>query len=84
MAQDFTGNSLAMTSDGLSAAAAKLGVSPVEIWTVFAVETSGCGFLNTRSPIIRYERAVFSKLTTIFVEVLPATSNGTCTLSCPA
>ena len=63
MAQDFNGSALAMTSDGLSAAATKLGVTPVEIWTVFEVETNGCGFLNTRSPIIRYEKAVFSRLT---------------------
>ena len=63
MAQDFTGNALAMTSEGMTAAAAKLGVTPLEIWTVFEVETSGCGFLNSRSPIIRYERAVFSRLT---------------------
>ena len=40
-----------------------LGVKAPEIWTVFAVETSGCGFLPDRRPVILYERHIFSRLT---------------------
>lgn len=63
MALEFTGTSLAMTENGLNTAAQKLGVSPVEIWTVFEVETKGCGFLPDRRPPILYERHIFHRLT---------------------
>jgi hypothetical protein len=40
-----------------------LGVHASEIWTVLAVETSGCGFLPDRRPQILYERHIFHRLT---------------------
>jgi hypothetical protein len=63
MALEFTGNSYAMTSEGLAAVASELGVKAPEIWAVFTVETSGCGFLPDRRPPILYERHIFSRLT---------------------
>ena len=52
-----------MTTTGFAAVANGLGVKAPEIWTVFAVETSGCGFLPDRRPPILYERHIFSRLT---------------------
>jgi hypothetical protein len=63
MPLEFTGKSLAITSGGLAVASNNLGVQAPEIWTVFAVETSGCGFLPDRRPPILYERHIFSRLT---------------------
>jgi hypothetical protein len=60
---DFTGQSLPLSSQGIAAATAALSVSPVEVWTVMAVETAGCGFLPDRRPQILYERHIFSRLT---------------------
>ena len=57
------GNASALSADGLSGVANKLGVSAAEIWTVVGVETSGCGFIPDGRPEIRYERHVFSRLT---------------------
>jgi N-acetylmuramidase len=59
----FRGNALALSSDGLSAIATKLGVFVPEIWTVLAVETSGCGYLADGRPQILFERHVFHRLT---------------------
>jgi N-acetylmuramidase/Putative peptidoglycan binding domain len=59
----FQGRALALSNDGLSAVAGTLGVFAPEIWTVLAVETSGCGFLPDRRPQILYERHVFHRLT---------------------
>jgi hypothetical protein len=42
---------------------ASLGVSAPEVWTVLAVETSGCGFLPDRRPQILFERHIFHRLT---------------------
>ncbi|MDE3197523.1 MAG: DUF3380 domain-containing protein [Acidobacteriota bacterium] len=63
MPLEFTSASLAMTTSGMNAAAEQLGVSPIEIWTVFDVETKGCGFLPDRRPPILYERHIFHRLT---------------------
>jgi len=63
MPLEFTGNSLAITSNGFAESANDLGVKAPEIWTVFAVETSGCGFLPDRRPPILYERHIFHRLT---------------------
>lgn len=63
MAPEFAGKSIAITPDGFAAVANDLGVKAPEIWTVFAVETSGCGFLPDRRPPILYERHIFSRLT---------------------
>jgi hypothetical protein len=60
---DFVGKSLALTSIGMSAVTDSLSVKAPEIWTVLAVETSGCGFLADRRPPILFERHIFSKLT---------------------
>jgi len=52
-----------LSSDGLAAAAGVLGVPAPVLWTVVAVETSGCGFLPDRRPQILFERHVFHRLT---------------------
>jgi hypothetical protein len=63
MALEFTGKSTALTSAGLANVASILGVEAPEIWTVFSVETKGCGFLANRRPPILFERHIFSRLT---------------------
>lgn len=59
----FQGNAEAMSSQGLATMAGNLGVHAAEIWTVLAVETSGCGYLPDRRPQILYERHIFHRLT---------------------
>jgi hypothetical protein len=59
----FQGNAFALSSDGLAGVSNDLGVHAPEIWTVLAVETSGCGFLPDRRPQILYERHIFHRLT---------------------
>jgi hypothetical protein len=59
----FQGNAAALSSDGLAAVASNLGVHAPEIWTVLAVETSGCGYLSDRRPQILFERHIFHRLT---------------------
>jgi hypothetical protein len=59
----FQGNAWALSNAGLAAAASELGVHAPEIWTVLAVESSGCGYLRDRRPQIRFERHVFHRLT---------------------
>jgi N-acetylmuramidase/Putative peptidoglycan binding domain len=59
----FQGTAMALSSDGLSAASQTLGVHAPEIWTVLAVETSGCGYLPDLRPQILYERHIFHRLT---------------------
>jgi N-acetylmuramidase-like protein/putative peptidoglycan binding protein len=54
---------MALSADGLTQATGKLGVQAAELWTVLAVETSGCGFLTDRRPQILFERHVFHRLT---------------------
>jgi hypothetical protein len=63
MALDFVGSSLALSRSGFAAAAQSLTVKAAEIWSVLAVETSGCGFLADRRPQILYERHHFHRLT---------------------
>jgi N-acetylmuramidase/Putative peptidoglycan binding domain len=60
---NFIGRTLALDSAGLKAAAAALKVEPASIWAVLHVETTGCGFLLDRRPVIRFERSIFHKLT---------------------
>ncbi|HLK68968.1 MAG TPA: N-acetylmuramidase domain-containing protein [Bryobacteraceae bacterium] len=60
---EFVGKSQALSTQGLNAVSQSLSVQPAEIWTVLAVETSGCGFLADRRPPILFERHIFSKLT---------------------
>jgi len=59
----FQGTAWALSGDGLATVASSLGVFAPEIWTVLAVETSGCGYLPDRRPQILYERHVFHRLT---------------------
>ena len=59
----FQGSATALSSDGLATVANSLGVHAPEIWTVLAVETSGCGYLPDRRPQILYERHICHRLT---------------------
>jgi hypothetical protein len=59
----FQGTALALSADGLGAVSQKLSVHAPEIWTVLAVETSGCGYLPDLRPQILYERHIFHRLT---------------------
>jgi hypothetical protein len=59
----FQGDGLALSSNGLNAVASTVGVQTPEIWTVLAVETSGCGYLPDRRPQILFERHIFHRLT---------------------
>lgn len=59
----FQGNAFGLSSDGLSKVSGSLGVYAPEIWTVLAVETSGCGYLPDRRPQILFERHIFHRLT---------------------
>ena len=59
----FQGSALGLSAEGLARVSNNLAVHVPEIWTVLAVETSGCGFLPDRRPQILYERHVFHQLT---------------------
>jgi hypothetical protein len=59
----FQGNATALSSAGLATVASNLGVAAPEIWSVLAVETSGCGYLSDRRPQILFERHIFHRLT---------------------
>jgi hypothetical protein len=59
----FQGTAWALSGDGLAGVTSSLGVFAPEIWTVLAVETSGCGYLPDRRPQILYERHIFHRLT---------------------
>ncbi len=63
VASEFTGASLALSQSAIDRAAADLRTGPAELWTVFTVETSGCGYLADRRPPILFERHVFHRLT---------------------
>ena len=60
---EFQGTAQALSTDGLTEVTGKLGVKAPELWTVLAVETSGCGFLPDRRPKILFERHIFHRLT---------------------
>jgi hypothetical protein len=59
----FQGAGRPLSIAGLTGIGQKLGVRAVEIWTVLAVETSGCGYMPDRRPEILYERHIFHRLT---------------------
>src|SRR5690242_11020456 len=59
----FAGTARALSADGIGAVCQQLGIHAPEIWTVLAVETSGCGFLSDCRPQILYERHIFHRLT---------------------
>ena len=60
MAREFEGKGLPIDPDGVQDAVDILGSGAAELWTVIQVETSGCGFLADRRPVILFERHVFS------------------------
>jgi len=59
----FQGSALGLSPAGLARVSSNLAIHVPEIWTVLAVETSGCGFLPDRRPQILYERHIFHRLT---------------------
>jgi hypothetical protein len=61
--QTFQGDAQALSTRGFASVADTVGVHAAEIWTVLAVETSGCGYIADRRPTILYERHVFHRLT---------------------
>lgn len=65
-----------LTSAGMAAACATLGVTPAEIWAILSVETRGFGFCPDRRPQVLFERHIFHRLTNGRYDVShPATSN---------
>jgi hypothetical protein len=56
---NFIGQTVALSSAAVNAAAAALNVPLPNIWAVLHVETTGCGFLPDRRPVIRFERYRF-------------------------
>jgi hypothetical protein len=63
MVSGFTGSAEPLSAAGLSRVANLLQVGPAAVWTVVAVETSGCGFLPDRRPKILFERHIFHRET---------------------
>lgn len=59
----FQGKASPLSNAGLANVASLLGVYAAEIWTVLAVETSCCGYLEDRRPQILFERHIFHRLT---------------------
>jgi hypothetical protein len=60
---NFIGTSLPLSEDGFNAALQSIGTQHAELWSVIAVETSGCGYFPDRRPQILFERHLFYKLT---------------------
>lgn len=60
---DFRGAAQALTDAGMSAACRVMQVTPVDVWTVLAVETKGTGYLDDGRPRILFERHKFSQRT---------------------
>lgn len=76
MALEFTGTATPLTEGGITQGTQRLQVGPPEIWAVLKVETSGCGFLADRRPLILFERHKFHKDTQgRFDAVAPDISN---------
>ena len=63
MPPQFKGAAEPLSQAGLCEALKILGVTPAAIWSVIAVETSGCGFLPDRRPKILFERHIFHRQT---------------------
>lgn len=63
MAISFVGPGSPLSDAGIGSAAQRLSTTAAEIWTVLSVETSGCGYLPDRRPVILFERHFFSRLT---------------------
>lgn len=60
---EFAAKASALSSQGIDEASQVAGVGAPEIWSVLAVETSGCGFLTDRRPKLLFERHIFHRLT---------------------
>jgi hypothetical protein len=60
---EFAAKGSALSSGGLDETLQAAGVGAPEIWSVLAVETSGCGFLPDRRPKLLFERHIFHRLT---------------------
>lgn len=54
---------LPLTATAISSQATALDIDLPTVWAIVAVETSGCGFLPNRRPVILFERHVFHKET---------------------
>jgi N-acetylmuramidase/Putative peptidoglycan binding domain len=59
----FLGKALPLSKPGFEAACTRNGIGAATLWSVLAVETSGCGFLPNRMPKILFERHIFSQMT---------------------
>jgi hypothetical protein len=60
---EFAATGFALTAARIDGILAVSGLGPAELWSVLAVETSGCGYLPDRRPKILFERHIFSRLT---------------------
>jgi hypothetical protein len=60
---EFAGAGKTLSSNGIGAAADRLGVDAARLWAVLRVETKGWGFLPDRRPQILFERHWFHKQT---------------------
>src|SRR5215469_11387923 len=60
---DFQGVGAPATREGILTVLDTLNVKLPQLLAVVTVETSGCGCLADRRPIILFERHIFSKLT---------------------
>jgi N-acetylmuramidase/Putative peptidoglycan binding domain len=60
---EFVAKGNVLSSGGLDEAAQAVGAGAPELWSVLAVETSGCGFLPDRRPKLLFERHIFHRLT---------------------
>ena len=60
---EFTGAALPLSVAGLEGTLDRLEVGAAELWAMLTVETSGCGFLPDRRPVILFERHVFHRQT---------------------
>ena len=60
---DFSGAGTPLTEQGANACYRSLDLAPAALWSVLAVETSGCGYLPDKRPKILFERHIFSRLT---------------------
>jgi hypothetical protein len=75
---DFQGLANPLSDAAMSVASNTLDVNSAAIWTVIAVETSGCGFLSDRRPKILFERHIFHDATSGEFDVdAPDLSNST-------
>lgn len=76
MAREFVGTARPLSGEEFGALMDHLNIGAAELWAVFEVETSGCGFIADRRPLILYERHIFSKQTNHqFDSVRPDISN---------